>query len=207
MKRLRALFLVGTLKSGSDASKNSNTYALSEFLAKHLDSNGVQSDLIPLADHNILPGVYTNIENDDWPMIFEKILASDIVIFATPVWWGNQSSLIQRVIERLDEVHDDIMKSGKSKMTNKVAGIVVTGDSDGAEHIIGNLANFFIALGFTVPPFGTLTVLWSGLRKHSDKSKEEILKYYEDTYSSTAKKAAQRLSFMATLLKQNNFPD
>jgi multimeric flavodoxin WrbA len=207
MKRLTALFLVGTLKSGSDASKNSNTYALSEFLAKHLDSNEVQSDLIPLADHNILPGVYTNIENDDWPMIFEKILASDIVIFATPVWWGNQSSLIQRVIERLDEIHDDIMKSGKSKMTNKVAGIVVTGDSDGAEHIIGNLANFFIALGFTVPPFGTLTVLWSGLRKHSDKSKEEILKYYEDTYSSAAKNAAQSLSFMATLLKQNHFPD
>ncbi len=114
---------------------------------------------------------------------------------------------MQRVIERLDEIHDEIMKSGKSKMTNKVAGIIVTGDSDGAEHIIGNLTNFFIALGFTVPPFGTLTVLWSGLRKHSDKSKEDILKYYEDTYSSTAKKAAQNLSFMANLLKQNNFPD
>ncbi len=91
------------------------------------------------------------------------------------------------------------MKSGKSKMTNKVAGIVVTGDSEGAEHIIGNLANFFIALGFTVPPFGTLTVLWSGLRKHSDKSKEEI--------SSTAEKAAQNLWFMANSLKQNHFPD
>ncbi len=140
-------------------------------------------------------------------MVFEKILASDIVIFATPVWWGNQSSLIQRVIERLDEIHDEIMKSGKSKMINKVAGIVVTGDSDGAEHIIGNLTNFFIALGFTVPPFGTLTVLWSGLRKHSDKSKEEVLKYYEDTYSSTARKAAQNLAFMANLLKQNHFPD
>jgi multimeric flavodoxin WrbA len=101
-------------------------------------------------------------DNDDWSMIFEKILASDIVIFATPVWWGNQSSLIQRVIERLDEIHDEIMKSGKSKMINKVAGIVVTGDSDGAEHIIGNLTNFFIALGFTVPPFGTDSiVVWS----------------------------------------------
>ena len=87
-------------------------------------------------------------------------------------------------------LHDEIMKSGKSKMTNKVAGIVVKGDSDGAE-----------------PPFGTMTVLWSGLEKHSDKSKEEILKYYEGTYSSTAKKAAQNLSFMANLLKQNHFPD
>jgi multimeric flavodoxin WrbA len=115
---------------------------------------------VPLADYNIiLPGVYTNVDNDDWPMTFEKILASDIIIFATPVWWGNQSSLIQRVIERLDEIHDEIMKSGKSKMINKVAGIVTTGDSDGAEHIIGDLTNFFIALGFTVPPFGTLKVL------------------------------------------------
>jgi multimeric flavodoxin WrbA len=205
MARLKALFLVGTLKSKSDVS---NTHLLSEFLAEQLESKEVESDIVPLADYNILPGVYTNVDkDDDWPMIFDKILASDIIIFATPVWWGNQSSLIQRVIERLDEIHDEIMKSGKSKMTNKVAGIVVTGDSDGAEHIIGNLANFFIALGFTVPPFGTLTVLWSGLRKHSDKSKEEILKYYKDTYSSTARMAAQNLSFMANLLKQNNFPD
>ena len=207
MTKLNALFMVGTLKSGSDASKSSNTYALSEFLAKHLESNEVKTELVRLADYNIKSGVYTHMDNDDWPAIFEKILASDIIIFATPVWWGNQSSLIQRVIERLDEIHDEFMKNGKSKMTNKVAGIIVTGDSDGAEHIIGNLANFFIALGFTVPPFGTMTVLWSGLRKHSDKSKEEILKYYEDTYSSTAKKAAQNLSFMANLLKQNHFPD
>jgi hypothetical protein len=68
------------------------------------------------------------------------------------------------------------MNSGKSKMINKVAGIIVTGDSDGAEHIIGNLTNFYITLGFTIPPFGTLTVLWSGLRKHSNKTREEILK-------------------------------
>lgn len=205
MARLTALFLLGTLKSKSDVS---NTRLLSEFLAKHLESNEVQSDIVHLADYNILPGVYNNVgNNDDWPMIFEKILASDIVIFATPVWWGNQSSLIQRVIERLDEIHDEIMKSGKSKMINKVAGIVVTGDSDGAEHIIGNLTNFFIALGFTVPPFGTLTVLWSGLRKETDKSKEEIWKYYEDMYSPTANKAARNLSFMANLLKQKPLPD
>ncbi len=70
---------------------------MSEFLAKHLESKEVLSDFVPLADYSILPGVYTNVGNDDWPIIFEKILASDIIIFATPVWWGNQSSLIQRL--------------------------------------------------------------------------------------------------------------
>jgi multimeric flavodoxin WrbA len=53
-------------------------------------------------------------------------MVTDIVVFATPVWWGIQSSLTQRVIERLDEIHDEIMENGKSKLTNKVAGIIVT---------------------------------------------------------------------------------
>jgi multimeric flavodoxin WrbA len=51
-------------------------------------------------------------------------LDADLVIFATPIWWGGQSSLVQRVIERLDEIHDEIMESGKSRLTIKVAGIV-----------------------------------------------------------------------------------
>ena len=57
------------------------------------------------------------------------------------------------------------------------------------------------------PPFATLTVLWQGRRKKSDKSKEEILKNFEDNYADTAKKAAQNLSFMANLLKKNPLPD
>ncbi len=163
-----------------------------------------------MIDYNIKPGAYTNVgndSNDDWPAILEKILSSEIVIFATPIWWGNQSSLVQRVIERLDEIHDEIMKSGRSRMTNKVAGIVVTGDSDGAEHIIGNLANFFISLGFTIPAAGTLTVLWSEQSKGSNKSREELWKYYEKTYASMAKGAAQNLAHLANLLKQNPLPD
>jgi multimeric flavodoxin WrbA len=66
------------------------------------------------------PGVYTRVDSDDWPVLYEKIIAADIIIFATPVWWGIQSSLIQRVIERLDEMHDEIMESGKSELINKV---------------------------------------------------------------------------------------
>jgi multimeric flavodoxin WrbA len=204
MTKLKAIFLVGTLKSSPEVS---NTHILSEFLSRHIESYETESEIIRLADHNIKPGVYTKIGFDEWPAIFEKILAADIIIFATPVWWGVQSSLIQRVIERLDEIHDEIMDSGKSRLANKVAGIVVSGDSDGAEHIIGNLANFFAALGLTFPPFGSLTVLWPGLAKKSDKSKEEIWKYFEDTYTSTAKKAAQNLTFVANLLRNNPFSD
>ena len=205
MSKLKAVYLIGTLKPSPEIS---NTYTLSEFLARHPESQGIENDIVRLIDYNIKPGTYTNLKNndDDWPAIFEKILASEIIIFATPVWWGNQSSLIQRAIERLDEIHDEIMNSGRSRMTNKVAGIVVTGDSDGAEHTIGNLANFFISVGFTIPAASTLTVLWSGQSKGSNKTREELWKYYEKTYTSMAKGAAQNLAFMANLLKQNPLP-
>jgi multimeric flavodoxin WrbA len=53
MARLKGLFLVGTLKSKSDVS---NTRLLSEFLAKHIESKEVESDIVHLADYNILPG-------------------------------------------------------------------------------------------------------------------------------------------------------
>jgi multimeric flavodoxin WrbA len=202
--RLKALFLVATLKPNSEIS---NTLTLAEFLAKHLESYETETKIIRLNDFDIRPGTYTNVASDDWLQIFEQIMTADIIIFATPVWWDNHSSLIQRAIERLDEIHDEIMDSGKSRLTNKVAGIIVTGDSDGAQHIIGNMANFFITLGLTIPPFGTLTVLWPGLAKKSDKSRQEILNYFEDTYSYTAKKTAQNITFMANLLKNNPLPE
>jgi multimeric flavodoxin WrbA len=203
MAKLKAIILVGSLKNDS---RTPNTLLLSQFLAKHLAEYNTEYEIIMLVDYDIKAGTYTNIDSDNWPSILEKLLNSDIVIFATPVWWGIQSSLTQRVIERLDEIHDEIMENGKSRLANKVAGIIVTGDSDGAEHIIGNLANFFVALGLTIPPFGTLTVLWSGFAKKSEKSTEEKLKYLEDNYTSTAKKAVQYLTFMANVLKNNPYP-
>lgn len=117
------------------------------------------------------------------------------------------AELYGRLLLLLNPLHKQIMDSVKSRLTNKVAGIIVSGDSDGAQHIIGNLANFFTALGFTFPPFGSLTVLWPGLAKKSNKSSEEMWKHFGDTYTSTAKKAAQNLTFVANLLKNNPYPE
>jgi multimeric flavodoxin WrbA len=82
LSKLRGVHLVGTLKPGPEVS---NTYTLSEFLARHLGNEGVENDIVRLIDHNIKPGAYTRVNNnsnddDDWPAILEKILASQIVI-------------------------------------------------------------------------------------------------------------------------------
>jgi multimeric flavodoxin WrbA len=41
-------------------------------------------------------------EGDDWPDVRKKILASDMLVIATPTWLGQPSSLVQRVFERMD---------------------------------------------------------------------------------------------------------
>jgi len=106
MSKLKALFLVVSLKQSSE---DTNTLLLSQFLAKQLSTYDTNYEIVRLANYNIKPGTYTNVDSNNWPAILEKILDSDIIIFATPIWWGIQSSLIQRVIERLDELHDEIM--------------------------------------------------------------------------------------------------
>ena len=187
---MKATILLGTVKK----SDLSNTETLCGFLSHRMEREGIRCETVKLVDHEILPGTYSDMgEGDEWPGILEKVLASEIVILATPVWWGNQSSAIQRVIERLDELHDKVMKGEPSPLEGKVGGIVITGDSDGAQHIIGNICNFFNAVGLLIPPYATLSVLWERQAKGKHPTKEELLSKYESDYAGTADKMIGQL--------------
>lgn len=187
---MRATILLGTLKKEG----LSNTETLCGFLAGRLRMKGIDAEIIKLVDHEILPGTYSDMgEGDAWPGILQKVLDSEIVVFATPIWWSNQSSLIQRVIERLDELHDQVMEGKPSGLEGKVGGIVITGDSDGAQSIIGNLCNFLNGIGLLIPPYATLSVLWERQAKGTDPTKEELLKKYESDYGKTADRMIEQL--------------
>jgi multimeric flavodoxin WrbA len=188
--QLSAVVLLATLKK----SGLSNTETLVDFLTEKFAESDVSVEKIKLVDHNLVAGTYFDMDGaDDWPAILAKLQAADIVIFATPIWWNNQSSEMQRVIERLDEVHDEITDGKTSRLEGKPFGIIVTGDSDGAQHIIANLANFANAVGMTFPPYSTLTVLSEKQAKGKNTSREELLEYYEKEYASTADKMIEQL--------------
>jgi len=187
---MKAIFLLATLKKEG----LSNTETLLEFFAEKLAAKGVEVETVKLVDHNVLPGTYSDMgAGDEWPSILKRVLAADTIIFATPIWWNNMSSLMQRVIERLDELHDHLMEGKPSGLENKKAGIIITGDSDGAQSIIASLANFFNAIGLNLPPFATLSVLWEGQAKNKKTSRTGLLKKYKKDYSSTADKMIAQL--------------
>ena len=105
-----------------------------------LREEDVETDVIRLADHQIDFGVVSEevSDGDEWPAIRERILASEILIMAIPTWLGQPSSVSKIALERMDaflsETHDD----GKTPIAyNRVAGVVVVGNEDGAHHVIG----------------------------------------------------------------------
>jgi len=200
--QLRAVFLLGTLKKKQQLS---HTQVLCDIVAEVFrEKENVDSDIIRLRDFDIQPGTKTEIDDDDWPQILEKLLAADIIVFATPVWWGIQSSLIQRVIERMDELNDEQLATGKSRFQNKTGGIVITGAEDGAEHIIGNILNFMSWNGFTIPP--APSVSWLG--ELSDETREAAEKKFRSKeIRQMAETFARNQAFLARVLKQHPLPE
>ena len=192
---MKAIVLLATLK----AQGISNTEVLTEFAIRYLEKQKISCEVIRLAQHTILPGTYIELDTpDDFPGIYQKIVAADIVLFATPIWWNNHSSELQRVIERLDEVYDYILDGKDSPLDGKLGGVIVTGDSDGVEHITGNIANFFCSIGITVPAYTSLGVIWTDHGKKNKTSKARMLEHYEKEYAQDAQAMAKSFASLAT---------
>jgi len=203
--RLKAVFLLATLKHKRGGGEFSHTETLSELVVECLREHEVRSEIVRLADYDIKPGIKLNMgKGDEWPGIVKKVLAADIIVFATPIWWGNQSSLMQRAIERLDELHNELRETGKSRLTNKVGGIVITGEEDGEQHITGNLSNFMLSIGVTLPPQCALS--YQGEYERATKNSLARRFREEKEYADAAETMARNLAFFARLLRQNNIP-
>ena len=195
---LKAVVLLGTLKRSP---KLSNTLVLSEFLAKHLKAQDVSTEIVRLADYKILAGTSSDEgHGDQWPKILKKILVADIIIFASPIWWGNMSSLLQMAIERMDELNNELLRTGSSPLANKAAGIVITGGEDGVQHLIGQIANFAVWNGLTLPPAASL----SWLEDKGGNTRASLMKQFEKGYQKPmAALLARNLAHFARLLKRH----
>ncbi len=201
---LTATILLGTLKPKT-GKVISNTRVLSEILCDELAEHDVKTEIVYLAEHKILPGTRSNMgDGDEWPMILEKLVASDILIFATPIWWGSHSSLIQRAMERLDELNDKIIVTGRSEFLNKIGGMVITGAEDGAQNVIATLANFMIWNGLTLPPACSLSYLGSHTTTTKLGLKKKFLKHPATV--GMARTMARNLSYVAGILKEHPLP-
>ncbi|RJQ29999.1 NADPH-dependent oxidoreductase [Candidatus Parcubacteria bacterium] len=196
--KLKALVLNASLKHKPDIS---NTEEIAQLVLDHMKSHGVEGEIVRISDKNIPVGLgFREGPEDDWPDIVKKIKESNIVIFATPVWWGGRSSLMQRVIERLDALDEEYSSSGRSAIYNKVAGIVITGSEDGALSTMGTIMMVLTWMGFTLPP--ECAAYWVGeVGQPPSTDRERRLK--NEATKHMAKNLARNLVYYAQLLKKH----
>jgi multimeric flavodoxin WrbA len=204
--RLKAIFLLATLKRKRGGGEFSHTETLCEMVIDELREHNVASEIVRIVEYDVRPGTKSNMgPGDEWPGILKKILAADIIVFATPIWWGNQSSLMQRAIERLDELHTELRETGKSRLMNKVGGIVITGEEDGEQHVTGNLANFLLSIGVTLPPQCAVSYLGDYARATKESLRKRLRG--EKQTAGAAETMARNLAFFAGLLRENSIPE
>ena len=149
-KGLKALGINCTLKKSPETS---NTEALMKRVLGLLDEHGVETEILRPVDYDVKFGVTSDEgDGDEWPQILEKIKAADILLMGMSIWFGVRSSVMQMVIERLDGTYNETNDVGQYPLYNKVAGVVVTGNEDGAHASAETTLFNMTHLGCVVPP-------------------------------------------------------
>jgi multimeric flavodoxin WrbA len=112
---LNVLLLNASLKHEPDLS---NTEGVSNMVLDEMKKLGELSvEHVRLADKNIPVGLkFKESDDDEWPAVVEQLRKADIVLFATPIWWGQRSSLMQRVIERMDAFDEEAAGGGRAEL-------------------------------------------------------------------------------------------
>lgn len=151
---LKALFLNCTLKRSPELS---HTQGLIDISKAIMEAGGVTVEILRPVDFELAFGVWPDMtqhgwERDDWPEIYEKVRASDILVITTPIWLGEKSSVCTQTIERLYASSGDLNEHGQYAYYGRVGGCLVTGNEDGAKHCAMNILYSLQHLGYVIPP-------------------------------------------------------
>lgn len=152
---LRALFFNGTLTKSPGPS---HTERLIELSTGIMQKHGVKTEVIRTIDHpDIATGVWPDMrehgwQTDDWPELYQKVQAADILVLAGPIWLGDNSSQTKKIIERLYACSSLLNEAGQYAYYGKVGGCLITGNEDGIKHCAMNVLYSLQHLGYTIPP-------------------------------------------------------
>ena len=154
-------------------------------------------------DFDIRPGVEKDMgDGDQWPALRERVLDADILVFVTPTWMGQHSSVAQRVLERLDAELSETDEQGRPILFDKVAIAGVLGNEDGAHHISAILFQALNDIGYTIP--AQTSVYWNGEAMQTVDYKD--LDETPEAVSSAIATASRNAAHLARQLTAQAYP-
>jgi len=151
---LSAFFVNCTLKRSPEPS---HTQGLMDISMEIMRRNEVSVDGIRAIDHDIATGVWPDLTehgwaSDEWPRIYERVMAADILVLGTAIWLGEKTSVCTRIVERLYGNSHLLNEAGQYVYYGRVGGCLVTGNEDGVKHCAMNVLYSLQHLGYTIPP-------------------------------------------------------
>ena len=151
---LKAVFFNGTLTKSPALS---HTDLLIKISTDIMNKHGVQTEVIRTIDHDIATGVYPDMREkgwatDEWPELYKKVQEADILVLAGPIWLGDNSSQMKKIIERLYANSGELNDKGQYAYYGKAGGCLITGNEDGAKHCSMNVLYSLQHLGYVIPP-------------------------------------------------------
>ncbi|MGI8525127.1 MAG: flavodoxin family protein [Pseudolabrys sp.] len=199
---LKLIALNCTLKSRR-GNKRSSTEVLLEQILEEFAQHGCEGEVVRVVDLNIKPGVTSDEgRGDEWPNLRKRILDADILVFGTPIWMGQPSSVAKRVCERMDAFFEETDDRERMPSYGKVAVVAVVGNEDGAHHVSAELYQSLNDTGFSIPPNGVS--YWVG-EAMGDKNYKELKRVPKAVKKMTDMLASNAVH-MAKLLKRAQFP-
>jgi multimeric flavodoxin WrbA len=182
----------------------SSTDKMIELIAGQLGEHDVEfTETIRIADYNVLPGVSSDEgEGDDWPDIRRRILDADILIFGTPIWLGQMSSVATRVVERMDAFLSETDDRGRTPSFGKLAVAAIVGNEDGAHNVTADLFQALNDVGWTIPSASACYWVGEAMHKVDFKDLPKVPQEVEEAVAMLASNAAH----LAKLLSMQAYP-
>ncbi|MHA1212716.1 MAG: flavodoxin family protein [Candidatus Heimdallarchaeota archaeon] len=125
--------------------KRGNTSTLIEECVKAIKKAGSEVEVFSLHNMNIGPCKFcdwckkTNnlscIQDDDMKTLYPKLIETDVLIFATPIFWFTVTAQMKLFIDRLYALDG---KDGHALTNKKIAAIMVYGDSNAETSGVNN---------------------------------------------------------------------
>ena len=92
--------------------------------------------------------------SDEMGKVYEAFVQwGDIFIIATPIRWGQASSLYYKMVERMNCIQNQETIADRHLLRKKVVGLIITGGQDNIQSVAGQMLSFFSELGCQFPQY------------------------------------------------------
>jgi nitrite reductase/ring-hydroxylating ferredoxin subunit/multimeric flavodoxin WrbA len=155
----------------------------------------------------IFPCSISEMDKDDQMIeVYQKvILWADVIIIATPIRWGNASSLYYQMVQRMNCVQNQSITNERYLIRDKVAAFIITGGQDNVQHVAGELLTFWSQLGFVFGkfPFVGWTRGWYAEDTENNFDKMKDNEHMRQDIIKTISAAVE----MSKLVKENRYDE